>query len=190
MRVRMGQGIDHFHQQPDGFVQRQFSLAANPLAQRLAGDIGHHIVKEAVDIARVEQREDVRMLQLGRDLDLTKEPRRPERGGEVFAQHLDRHLAMVLDVLGEVHGGHAARAELALDLVAAAEGGGQAGNSVSGQAPSRDGAWESSWSAVSGNATGKYGAGRAWRQRSGSSGPIYSRIGRPVSKSYSVNFRS
>src|SRR5262249_58320475 len=49
-----------------------------------------------------------------------------EHGGELWPQDLDRHLAVVLEVRREVDGGHAARAELALDAIAAGECGGEA----------------------------------------------------------------
>ena len=54
-------------------------------------------------------------------LDLAQEALGAERGGELGAQDLDRDLAVVPEVLGEVDRGHAARAELALDPVAVGE---------------------------------------------------------------------
>ena len=45
-------------------------------------------------------------------------------------QDLDGDLAAVLEVLGEVDGGHAALAELALEAVAVGEGRGEAGGWV------------------------------------------------------------
>ena len=65
------------------------------------------------------------MLQLGGGLDFREEPLAADHGGELGAQHLERDLAVVLEVLGQVDGGHAARAELALDAVAVGEGGDQ-----------------------------------------------------------------
>ena len=64
------------------------------------------------------------MAEAGRDLDLAEEPLRAERGGQLRIQHLDRHLPAVAQVLGQVDGGGASAPELALDLVAAGEGGG------------------------------------------------------------------
>ncbi len=61
------------------------------------------------------------MAELARDLDLAQEPLGAERGGELRAHHLHRHLALVLLVLGQVDGGHAALAEDPLHLVAAGE---------------------------------------------------------------------
>ena len=74
---------------------------------------------------RVEQRQNVRMLQIRRGLDLGQKPLGADDGGELGAQDLDRDLAVVLQILGEVHRGHAARAELPLDAVAVGEGGGE-----------------------------------------------------------------
>ncbi len=51
-------------------------------------------------------------------LDLHHEPLGADDGGELRLQDLERHLAVVLQVLGEVHGGHATLAEFALDAVA------------------------------------------------------------------------
>ena len=72
------------------------------------------------------QREDVRMVEPRRDPDLAQEPLGAEDGGQVGAQHLERDLAVVLQVAREVDGRHAARADLALDRVALGEGGAQA----------------------------------------------------------------
>ena len=65
------------------------------------------------------------MLQRGDRLDLAEEPLGADHRGQLGPQHLDRDLAPVLEVLGEVDGGHAALAELALDPVAVGEGGTQ-----------------------------------------------------------------
>ncbi len=63
------------------------------------------------------------MLQVGGDLDLFEEPLGAEDGCEFGPQHFHRHLAVVLQVLGEIDRGHAARAEFFLDGVAVGEGG-------------------------------------------------------------------
>ena len=44
-------------------------------------------------------------------------------GGKLRSQELDRDLAGVLEVLGEIHRGHAALAQLPLEAVAVGEGG-------------------------------------------------------------------
>src|SRR5439155_12819655 len=66
--------------------------------------------------------EDVRVLQPRGELDLTQEAISPERGGQRRLQHLERDRAAVLEVAGEIHGGHAALAELPLDQVSVGQG--------------------------------------------------------------------
>src|SRR6185312_7169382 len=78
---------------------------------------------EAVSRARVEQREDVWMLQACGGGDLLHKPLGPEDRRELGLQHLDRHVALVLEILGEEHRGHPAGPKLAFDAVAAGESG-------------------------------------------------------------------
>ena len=66
------------------------------------------------------------MVEPGGDLDLGQEPLDAEHGAELGAEHLERDLAVVLEVGGEVDRGHAAGAELALDPVALLQRGGEA----------------------------------------------------------------
>ena len=108
---------------PDRVVDRELLLPVEPVAQRLALDERHDVEEEAVGLARVEQREDVRVLEVGGELDLGQEPLGADHGGELGTQHLERDLAVVPQVLGEVHRRHAAGADLALDAVAVGEGG-------------------------------------------------------------------
>ena len=78
------------------------------------------------------------MLQVGDGLDLAEEPLGADDGREVGPEDLDGDLALVAEVAGEVDGGHAALAQLALDAVAVGEGRPESLNGV-GQAASR--AW-------------------------------------------------
>ena len=63
------------------------------------------------------------MLELGRELDLAEEALGAERGGELGPEHLEGDQALVPQVAREIDRGHAALPELALDGVAAGEGG-------------------------------------------------------------------
>src|SRR3972149_4401094 len=56
------------------------------------------------------------------DLDLPQEPLRAQQGRELGLQNLDRDLAVVLEVLGEVDSSHASAAEFTLDAVAVRQG--------------------------------------------------------------------
>jgi hypothetical protein len=63
----------------------------------------------------------VRVIELGGDTDLVQKPLGAECRGELGSENLHRNLAVVLEILGEVDGGHAAGAEFTLDLVAIGE---------------------------------------------------------------------
>ncbi len=67
------------------------------------------------------------MLEIGGELDLREEALGAQHRGELRVEHLDGHLAVVPDVLGEIHRGHAARAQLPLDPVAVGQRRGEAG---------------------------------------------------------------
>ncbi len=66
------------------------------------------------------------MLQGGGGLDLDHEAVGAEDGGELGLEDLDGDLAVVLEVVGEVDGGHAAGPKLALDAVAVGQCRGEA----------------------------------------------------------------
>jgi len=108
---------------PQRVLERQPSLAREPLSQRFPAHVGHHVVEGARGLAGVEQREHVRVGEPRGDRDLSQEPLGADRGRDVRAQHLDRHLAVVAPVVGDVHGRHAAAAQHAVDRVAIAESG-------------------------------------------------------------------
>jgi hypothetical protein len=65
--------------------------------------IGHDVVEGPAGRAGVEERHDVGVLERGAGGDLLDEP----LGAELRLEGLERHLAVVLEVLGQVHGGHA-----------------------------------------------------------------------------------
>src|SRR5437763_13478905 len=81
----------------------------------------HHVVQEADRTPGVEQRKDVRMLQARRGPDLDDESLGSEHRRQLGLEHLDRDLAIVLEVVGEIDRRHAALAQLALDAVAIGE---------------------------------------------------------------------
>ncbi len=72
-------------------------------------------------MTRLEQGQNVGVLEPGRRGDFPVEALGPQRGRELGAQHLDGDLALVFQVLCEVYRGHPARAELALEAVMAGE---------------------------------------------------------------------
>ncbi len=68
---------------PDRVVDRQLLLPDKPVAQRFAFDERHRIEEKAVGFARVEQRQDVRVLEVGGGSDLAQEPLGADHGGQL-----------------------------------------------------------------------------------------------------------
>ena len=67
-------------------LERQLLLPVQVVPKRLALDVGHDVVEEAAGFPGVVQRQDVRVVQRGRDLDLAQEPLRAQGGGQPPAQ--------------------------------------------------------------------------------------------------------
>lgn len=63
------------------------------------------------------------MGKIGRDPDFVEKSLWAEGGGEFLTQHLDGHASMMTQVLREIHRGHPASADFALDTVAVGESG-------------------------------------------------------------------
>ncbi len=82
-------------------------------------DIAHRDVEDALRLACLVDRDDVRVLHLGGDPPLLLESLAEARVvGELGGQDLQRHLAPVLELLGEVDDAHPAAADQALDAEA------------------------------------------------------------------------
>src|SRR2546428_12750987 len=64
------------------------------------------------------------------DLDLSQKPVRPEHRRQFGPENLDRHLAVVLQIVSQVHGGHAPAAQLPRDRVSTRERSPHAGKSI------------------------------------------------------------
>jgi hypothetical protein len=60
----------------------------------------------------------VRVLQVGRELDLGQEPFGADHGGQLGTQHLEGDAAVVPHVLSEVDGRHAAGPDLPVETIA------------------------------------------------------------------------
>ena len=103
---------------PQRVREVELPLPGHPGPERLALDVGHGVVGQPVGGARVEQRQDVGVLEPGGDLDFAEEALRPQRLGQGGMQHLERDRARVPKILGQVHRGHAPAAQLALQHVA------------------------------------------------------------------------
>src|SRR6185503_7329639 len=112
-------------------------LPAEPVPERAALHIRHGVEEPAAGLTRVEERQDVRMLQAGLGADLPLEPLHAEDFAQSGVQQLERDPPAVPQVAGEIDGGAGAASELTLDDVAAGQlGGERRGQSVAHRAAS------------------------------------------------------
>ena len=105
-------------------VQRQLPRLGQTLAQRASGDMGLHVIQQSGGFARVDERYDVRVSQLGGNADLAQKTIGAEAGRDFGSQDFDGDFAAVLFLFSEIDRRHAAAAQFALDGVAIGECGG------------------------------------------------------------------
>src|SRR4029077_11818851 len=115
----------YFLRDAERLLERETLLHIEPLAERPARDERLHVVQHPVRLTRVDERHDMRVRQSSGDPDLAEESLGAERGGEAGPEHLDRDLAPVLPVLGQVDGRPAAATKLSLDRISVSESGGE-----------------------------------------------------------------
>ena len=95
---------------------------SEPGSERLALDERHREIKDAVDLARLKQGNDVGVLKPRRKLNLQPEPLCLDLGRDFAAQNLDCNATTQLAILGHEHPAHGAAMELALEGVRIAQG--------------------------------------------------------------------
>ena len=114
--MRVGECPGHVAQNALCFLLR-YGPGLHPLPQRCAGDIRHRIERKTVDVARGEERHDMRMLQPRRELDLALETLGGHSGAKLRRQYLDDDAPAESLLLGQKHARHPAAAQLPLDHV-------------------------------------------------------------------------
>jgi hypothetical protein len=72
------ESLGHLARDAERLGDRHLDLASEPVSQALALDVRHRIIEEAVGLAGVVERENVRMVEPGRDPDLAEEALRAE----------------------------------------------------------------------------------------------------------------
>ena len=148
MHVGVLQGGRHLADDGESLLDRKLPLPCQPLAQVFPPHIRHDVEEEARGLARVVQRQDVGVGKPGGHPDLPDEPLRAEDRAQLRPQDLEGHLAVVLEVVGQIDGRHAAPPQLALEGIAADESGVQTGELIGvGHVP-RYGGWRGSQRAL------------------------------------------
>ena len=121
MLVSILEGFRRLGRDSERVRHRQLALPAKPFAQGFALDVRHHIEQVAVGVARVVERQNVRVLQARRRLDLAQESLGAQGRGEIGMQDLERNAALVPHVARDVDGGHPASAEDRVHVIASTD---------------------------------------------------------------------
>ena len=89
------------------FAHRQLTLTLESSSQRFAFDIRHHIKQQAIGRTGVDQSEDMRMLQVCRDLNFREESLATDNRAEFRRQQFDRNRATMAEIVREKDRRHA-----------------------------------------------------------------------------------
>jgi hypothetical protein len=119
MRVRMLQRLRHGARD---VAHGKLAFAIEPLPEALTVHHRHGVPQKPSGFARIVDGQNVGVGELGRDPNLLDEPL-AQRRGELGVEHLERHRAIVTEVVGKIDRPHPASAERTLDPVAVAQGG-------------------------------------------------------------------
>ncbi len=134
--VRVLQRIGHLGGNLHRLVDAELQLAIELVPQSLPLYVRHGVVQElrtalCRGAAAVVHRQNVRVLEPRHRLDFLDEPLGAEHSRQLGPQHLQRDLPVVLQVLRQVDGGHAAFTKAAFDTVPIGERSGEAPRDVS-----------------------------------------------------------
>src|SRR5688572_10008928 len=136
--VRILERVSHFAGDPQRVVYRELLLARDPVAERLAFHEWHDVEDGPLDLTGIEERKNVRMLQVRRGLDLGEKPLSANYRGKLRPQHLESDLAVVAQVVRQIDVRHSPCAQFPLYGIASREGGVQLVVGGSGHSAGRD----------------------------------------------------
>ena len=118
-RMRVGERVHHIVQNASHRTRRERSAVLNSVLERLTLNEGHCVKQQFAVLAGAIQRNDVRMLQLRRHLDLATESLAIHSRREFRREHLDDHFAIERPLHRKKDAAHPAAQELALEHVRA-----------------------------------------------------------------------
>ncbi len=115
--VRVVEGAGDLSCNRERVVKRELALPRQPRAETLAAHVRHYIEERAVGASRVNECQNVRVVEPRGDPDLREKSVGADGGGEVGAEHLECDIAIVLDVASQVDRRHSAGTDFTLDAI-------------------------------------------------------------------------
>ena len=119
--MRVGERSGDIAKEAHALTDWQDAVAGKPVAEGSSLDERHRVVGVPRGPTGGEQRNDVRLLQRGRELDLALEAFRVDPLGQLGVQYLDDDRTPESALVSEEHTGHSSAAELAVEGVGGAE---------------------------------------------------------------------
>jgi hypothetical protein len=127
--------VRHLFGDPEHLIQRQPPGGSEPGPHRFALHVRHDVEGTGnlargpvrLEHAGVVYREDMRVMELGRELDLAQESLDADLERDLRAEDLDSDLAVVPHIAGEIHHGHPTASQLALEQITIGKSGAECG---------------------------------------------------------------
>ena len=117
MLVGILEGLRRLAGDPHRLLHRQLAVSPDAVTQRFAIDERHGEPEVSGGIAGVVNGQYMGVLEAGGGLDLPLKAAWTQREGQLRMEHLKGDRALVPEVVGQKHGGHAAAAKLAFEPV-------------------------------------------------------------------------
>lgn len=115
--IRVTQRLRHLLRDSQGVWDGKLLFSVETVAQRIAFHVGHDVIEQTVNVPRIVQRQDVRVSQASRDLNLAEKAARPQVVRQLRAEDLHGDLAVVFQVFRQVDGRHPTTPDLPLEGV-------------------------------------------------------------------------
>ena len=119
----IAQRIRDVAQDSQGLRDGKLALACESRSEGLSLNQGHGVVQQAAGLSCAEKRNDMGVLEGGREMDLAMEAVGVHAGRELRGKDLDHHLPPQPGLLGYEHTAHPAATQLAHEQVAVGQGG-------------------------------------------------------------------
>ena len=119
--VRISEGTCDLPGDSDRIIEREILFVCEAGAKGITLHKRHDEEEEAVGFPGIMQRQDMGVSQVGYGFDLEEESFCADSLGQLWVEHFHSHLAVVLQILGQIDGGHPSTADLPVDAVAVRE---------------------------------------------------------------------
>ena len=93
--MRVVESRRHIFRDLECVLDAELLLPVNLVPEGVPFHIRHHVVEELLSLTRIEERQDMGMLQIRGRLDLSEEALRPNNRSQLRLQDLERNLSLV-----------------------------------------------------------------------------------------------